>query len=131
MREMIKKNATVRASCHCGEIQLDVFLSNGLNEIIRCNCSICSRVKGFAMVCVPSDHMTIVGGKESITEYIFNTASAPQCFCIICGVHTHHKSRSRPNLICVNVACINGLDIHDYTNITDFNGIQHPKDQYS
>ena len=126
---MIKKNDTLRASCHCGAIQLDVFLSNGLHEIIRCNCSICSRVKGFAMVCIPSGDMSIVEGQNSITEYVFNTASSPQYFCIICGTHTHHKSRSRPSLTCVNVACIDGLDIHEYTKVKDFNGIQHPKDQ--
>ena len=90
--------------CHCGSIQLDVFLATGLEEIIRCNCSICSRGKGFALVCVPSEDLKIIEGKESITEYIFNTATAPHNFCIVCGIHTHHQSRSRPDKICINVA---------------------------
>ena len=126
---MIKNNDVVRASCHCGAIKLDIFLSNGLDEIVRCNCSICSRTKGFAMLCIPSNDVRVVEGRESITEYVFNTASSPHFFCIICGVHTHHKSRSRPNLTCVNVSCIDGLDIHQYSKVISFNGIQHPKDQ--
>ena len=48
---MFEKNSTVRASIHCGSIQLDVFLANGLDKIIRCNCSMCSRDKGFGMIC--------------------------------------------------------------------------------
>jgi len=126
---MIKENEIVRASCHCGAIKLDIFSSNGLGELIRCNCSICSRAKGFAMVCIPSSDMRIIKGKESMTGYVFNNESSPHFFCVICGVHTHHKSRSRPNLTCVNVSCIDGLDIHQYKKVIDFNGIQHPKDQ--
>ena len=125
---MIKNNSTVRVSCHCGSIQLDVFLANGLEEIIRCNCSICSRGKGFAMVCVPSEALKIIEGNESITEYIFNTATSPHNFCIICGIHTHHQSRSRPNKICINVACIDGVNVKDYNNVIDFDGINHPRD---
>ena len=125
---MIKNNSTVRVSCHCGSIQLDVFLPNGLEEIIRCNCSICSRGKGFAMVCVPSENLKIIEGNESITEYIFNTATSPHNFCIVCGIHTHHQSRSRPDKICINVACIDGVNVKDYNNVIDFDGINHPQD---
>ena len=76
---MIKKGK-VRASCHCGSIQLDVFLPNGLDKIIRCNCSICSRGKGFAMISVPLQNVKIIEGEKSIAEYIFNTATAPHIF---------------------------------------------------
>ena len=125
---MIKNNSTVRVSCHCGSIQLDVFLANGLEEIIRCNCSLCSRGKGFAMVCVPSEDLKIIEGNESITEYIFNTTSSPHNFCIVCGIHMHHQSRSRPDKICINVACIDGVNVKDYNNVIDFDGINHPRD---
>ncbi|MBT4776843.1 MAG: GFA family protein [Rhodobacteraceae bacterium] len=125
---MIKNNSTVRVSCHCGSIQLDVFLANGLEEIIRCNCSLCSRGKGFAMVCVPSEDLKIIEGNESITEYIFNTTTSPHNFCIVCGIHTHHQSRSRPDKICINVACIDGVNVKDYNNVIDFDGINHPRD---
>ena len=125
---MIKNNSTVRVSCHCGSIQLDVFLATGLEEIIRCNCSICSRGKGFAMVCVPSEALKIIEGNESITEYIFNTATSSHNFCIVCGIHTHHQSRSRPDKICINVACIDEVNVKDYNNVIDFDGINHPRD---
>ena len=126
---MIKKNSTIRASCHCGSIQLDVFLLNGLEEILRCNCSICSKSKGYAMICVSLKDVNIISGKESIAEYIFNTTTAPHFFCIVCGIHTHHKSRARPDKLCINFACIHGLNISEYDNqVINFNGIKHPKD---
>ena len=126
---MIKEKTTVRVSCHCGSIQLDVFLLNGLDKIIRCNCSMCSSSKGFGLVCVPFGDVIVIEGKESMTEYMFNTATAPHVFCIICGIHTHHKSRTTADTLCINVACINGLNVQDYTNeVINFNGINHPID---
>ena len=126
---MIEKKTTLRATCHCGSVRLDVHLLNGLQKLLRCNCSICSRGKGFAMVCVPMDDVKVVEGNDSITEYIFNTATAPHFFCIICGIHTHHRSRSTPGNICINVACIDGINVEDYSmDIINFDGINHPRD---
>jgi hypothetical protein len=126
---MIRKNSTVRASCHCGSIQLDIFLLNGLEKIIRCNCSMCSRNKGFGMVSVSLDDCVVIQGRESMTEYIFNTASTPHVFCIVCGIHTHHKSRTIADRLFINIACLNDVNIADYTNeFINFNGMDHPKD---
>jgi hypothetical protein len=81
------------------------------------------------MVCVPIADVKVLEGDTSITEYIFNTTNAPHFFCIVCGIHTHHKSRANPDKICVNVACIEGVNVEDYVNnITSFNGISHPRD---
>ena len=119
----------LNASCHCGSIKLTFDFSESLSEIVRCNCSICSKSKGFGMVCVHQENVTVVEGFESITEYIFNTTEAPHFFCIICGTHTHHKSRNNPDNICVNVACIDDFNIANYKGvIKNFDGINHPRD---
>ena len=81
------------------------------------------------MICIPKDKVTVVEGFESVTEYVFNTTEAPHFFCIICGTHTHHKSRNNPAKICVNVACIDDFNIADYKGvIKNFDGINHPRD---
>lgn len=122
-------NTTFSAFCHCGSVQLDIFTSSGLEQIIRCNCSICSRGKGFGMICVPANDVTIIKGHESIREYSFNTTTAPHFFCKICGIHTHHKGRAKPDCLCVNAACIDGLNTEDYSDeVVNFNGINHPSD---
>ena len=81
------------------------------------------------MLCTPQENINVVEGFESVTEYVFNTAEAPHFFCIICGTHTHHKSRNNPGNICVNVACIDDFNIADYRGVIEkFDGINHPRD---
>ena len=126
---MAKKLENLTASCHCGSIRLTIDFANPLTEIVRCNCSICSKSKGLGMLCLSKENITVVEGFESVTEYVFNTAEAPHFFCIICGTHTHHKSRNNPSKICVNVACIDDFDIADYKGvIKNFDGVNHPRD---
>jgi hypothetical protein len=126
---MVKSSKKLSASCHCGSIRLTFDFEEPLSEIVRCNCSICSKSKGFGMICLPENNITVVEGFESITEYIFKTTEAPHFFCIICGTHTHHKSRNNPCNICVNVACIDDFNIADYKGvIKNFDGINHPRD---
>ena len=109
---MFKTSTKDRVSCHCGSIQLDIFFSEGIKNIVRCNCSICIKNKGFGMVCVPLEDVVLIEGNESMTEYKFNSMDYPHVFCIICGTHTHHKNRSTPGKVCINVACINRFDIN-------------------
>ena len=126
---MVENLTKLYASCHCGSIRLNIDLEGPLLEIVRCNCSICSKSKGFGMICVPQENLTVVEGFESVTEYIFNTTEAPHFFCIICGTHTHHKSRNNPDKICINVACIDDFNIADYKgDIKQFDGVNHPRD---
>ena len=127
---MFEKNSTIRASCHCGSIKLDVFLANGLDSILRCNCSMCRRDKGFGMICVPTEDVLVISGIESMTEYTFRTETSPHVFCIVCGVHTHHKGRAAPNKLCINVCCLEGFDSSSYKGkVTLFDGINHFKDR--
>ena len=126
---MFEKNSTVRASCHCGSIQLDVFLPDGLDSIVRCNCSMCSRGKGFGMICVPMNDVLVVNGIDCMTEYTFQTETSPHVFCIVCGVHTHHKGRANPDSLCINVCCLDGFYLSSHEEkVVSFDGINHIKD---
>ena len=126
---MTDKFKILKAFCHCGSIRLNIVLDKPISKIIRCNCSICSKSKGFGMLCVPKDKVTVVEGFQSVTEYVFNTNEAVHFFCIICGTHTHHNSRNSPGKICVNVACIDDFNIADYREVIEkFDGINHPLD---
>ncbi len=77
---MTEKFKKLDASCHCGSIRLTIDLGKPLSDIVRCNCSICSKSKGFGMLCTRKENITVVEGFESITEYVFNTAEAPHFF---------------------------------------------------
>ncbi len=112
--------------CHCGAVELEV--NNDLDIIKQCNCSICKR-KNAKMAMVPKDSISIIKGRENLSSYKFNTMVAEHFFCKICGIYTHHKMRSNPNMYGINAACIEGVDPYNLDDIELFDGINHPLDK--
>ena len=49
-------------------------------------------------------------------------------FCSACGIYTHHKRRSNPNELGVNVACLAGASPFDFRELVVFDGERHPAD---
>ncbi len=98
-----------RGACHCGAVAFQVELQDGLQDLRRCNCSLCRR-KGAVMASVPIDKLTIIKGADKLSLYQWNTKAAKHYFCCICGIYTHHQRRSNPKEFGFNVACIEGLD---------------------
>jgi hypothetical protein len=96
-------------SCHCGAVIFEVELANGLEDLRRCNCSLCRR-KGAIMAGVQLKCLRVVKGEEKLTLYRWNTGQARHYFCSVCGIYTHHQRRSNPNEFGFNVACLEGVD---------------------
>lgn len=112
---------TRTGQCHCGAVTFEVALLNGLNDLIRCNCSIC-RKKNALMVAVPKENLSITQGADKLTVYQWNTMTAKHFFCRICGIYTHHYRRRDPSQAGINVACLDGVDIHTITDAPIFDG---------
>ena len=122
------KMNTVISKCHCGSVELELILPNGLENLRRCNCSICSR-KNAVVASVAIDNLKVVKGSSKLKEYTFNTHTAKHYFCSICGIYTHHQRRSVPSEYGFNIACVEGIKIEDYLNIEYLDGRDsHPKD---
>lgn len=69
-----------RATCHCGIVELELDLPDGLVDPKRCNCSICAR-KGAVMAYVPLRSLRVVKGAEHLKLYQFKTRVAKHYFC--------------------------------------------------
>jgi len=95
--------------CHCGGVTFEVDLPNGLEELRRCNCSLCRR-KGAIMASVRLQGLRVTAGEDLLTLYQWNTRAARHYFCKVCGIYTHHQRRSNPTQFGFNVACIDGID---------------------
>ncbi|MCX4025878.1 GFA family protein [Endozoicomonas sp. SM1973] len=108
-------------TCHCGKVAFQVELDNGLEELRRCNCSLCSR-KGAIIASVPLDKLTVTKGADNLSLYQWNTNTAKHYFCKTCGIYTHHQRRSNPALYGVNVACLEGVNPFDLKDIATANG---------
>jgi len=117
-----------KASCHCGSVELEVSLPNGLVDPHRCDCSICRR-RGAIVSPVLLDDIKIVKGNETLSLYQFNTMTAKHYFCSKCGIYTHHQRRSNPKEYSFNVACLEGVNSYDLGEVPILNGINHPADR--
>ena len=97
-------------TCHCGAVEFQITVENGLHDLRRCNCSLCRR-KGVVMAAVPLQRLSVIRGKENLALYQWNTKTAKHYFCKTCGIYTHHARRSDPNEYGVNIGCLDGVDL--------------------
>ncbi len=107
--------------CHCGTVEVEVKFDNGLENIRRCDCSLCRR-KGAVMAMVPISNLKVIKGQDNLTLYQWNTKIAGHYFCKTCGIYTHHKRRSNPNQYGINIACIDGVNPYSYGEVPIGNG---------
>ncbi|MBY7959782.1 GFA family protein [Vibrio fluvialis] len=117
-----------RATCHCGAVELELSLPDGIVDPRRCDCSICRR-KGAIVASVTLDAIRIVKGQESLRLYQFNTQTAKHYFCSVCGIYTHHQRRSNPHQYGYNVGCLEGVNPFDLGDVVTNDGVNHPADR--
>jgi hypothetical protein len=113
--------------CHCGAVRFRVRLSDGLRTARRCSCSLC-RMRGAVAVSAPLDGLTLLSGDDALATYRFNTNSAEHHFCVRCGIYTHHRRRSNPDQLGINVACLDGVSPFDFAQVPVHDGVNHPSD---
>jgi hypothetical protein len=114
-------------SCHCGAVKFIAELPQGLASARRCTCSLC-RMRGAVAVTSTPDGFRITEGEDKVATYRFNTGVAEHHFCTVCGIYTHHKRRSNPNELGVNVACLAGVSPFDFREVIVLDGERHPSD---
>jgi hypothetical protein len=123
-REPLNLNGT----CHCGAVRFTVTLPNGLASARRCTCSLC-RMRGAVAVTGDLASFVLLAGADRLATYRFNTRVAEHHFCTGCGIYTHHKRRSNPEQLGINVACLAGLSPFDFPEVPVMDGVNHPSDQ--
>ena len=118
----------VEASCHCGAVAISAELLDDDMRPMRCTCSFCRRRQAGNVSAVAAS-LVILRGAEALTLYQFGTRTAEHYFCRYCGIYTHHRRRSDPTQIGINIGCIAGEEpwAHEPMEWTD--GIRHPSDR--
>ncbi|MBA3510825.1 MAG: GFA family protein [Sphingomonas sp.] len=119
---------TLNGACHCGAVRFTVILPFGLASARRCTCSLC-RMRGAVAVTACADGLEILAGADVLATYRFNTLTAEHHFCTACGIYTHHKRRSNPNELGVNVACLDNVSPFHFAEVVVYDGERHPSDQ--
>jgi hypothetical protein len=117
-----------KATCHCGSVELELTLPEGIVDPRRCDCSICRR-KGAIVGSVLLANLNVVKGHDVLKLYQFNTNTAKHYFCSNCGIYTHHQRRSSPNLYGYNIGCLEGVNPFDLGEVVTNDGVNHPADR--
>jgi len=121
-------NPIHKSTCHCGAVELEISLPDGIVDPRRCNCSICRR-KGAIVGSVPLSGLKIVSGEDKLLLYQFDTEEAEHYFCAICGIYTHHRRRSNPDQYGINLGCLQDVDPALIEGVTVYDGASnHPSD---
>ncbi|OUS24565.1 aldehyde-activating protein [Thalassotalea sp. 42_200_T64] len=114
-----------KGGCHCGVVKFGIIAD--IKSVIKCNCSICTK-KGALLFKVKPDNFNLVSGKGNLTLYTFNTKIAKHLFCDVCGIHCFHHPRSTPDLIAINVNCLDEELDFSSVEIIHFDGKNWDKD---
>ena len=117
----------LKGACHCGAVQFMVKLTEGFASARRCTCSIC-RMRGAVAATSTPLQFEIRAGADKLSKYQFNSQVAEHYFCQICGIYAHHKRRSNPSELGVNVACLEGISPFDFREVPVNDGNRHPAD---
>ena len=117
-----------KLECHCGQVKAEIDVSDKLEKIVRCNCSMCRR-KGAIMSMVKNEDFKIIKGADKLKLYQFHTKVAKHYFCSNCGIYTHHNPRSNPAMTGFNIGCIDSIDTFELKNVNIIDGDNHPLDK--
>ena len=85
-------------------------------------------MRGAVAVTSTPDDFNVTQGEDKLSTYRFNSRTAEHHFCSVCGIYTHHKRRSNPNQLGVNVACLEGVSPFDFEEVVVYDGSRHPAD---
>ena len=81
------------------------------------------------MTMVETNDLKVIKGQDFLKLYQYHSNVAEHYFCSICGIYTHHKMRSNPNMYGINVACLEGVKPFELENVVVNDGENHPMDK--
>lgn len=111
--------ANYRGSCHCGAIRFEVAAE--IRDLVVCNCSLCARA-GYLHWEVEPAQFSLLSSWDEIRNYRFGTGTSQNYFCRTCGISPFRRSRSAPEMVDINLRCLEGVDV-DAFPVQRFDGL--------
>ena len=109
-----------KGSCHCGNIAFEA--EGELEQVIQCNCSICSK-RGFLLWFVPQADFRLLTPTENYATYTFNKHKIKHHFCQKCGCAPFGEGTSPKGeaMAAINTRCLDNVDL-SLLKVRDFDG---------
>lgn len=103
--------ATYHGSCHCSAIRYQAGIDPAAGTV-KCNCSICTKMRFWAALVAPSAFRLLQGG-DALRAYRFHTRRDAHHFCSHCGIHvftTGATPRSGP-FVAIHIASLDDMPV--------------------
>ncbi len=99
-----------KGSCHCGKIDYEV--EGNLEQVIECNCSICSK-RGYLLWFVALPQLRLTTPETNLATYTFNTHKIKHRFCPTCGCAPFGEGADKSGAVkaAINIRCLQGIDL--------------------
>ena len=101
---------TYRGSCHCGAVRFEAELS--LDNLSKCNCSICTKINGAGAFAKPQG-FRLLAGEQALGGYAWGAQISTRHFCKHCGVHCFgrgHLAELGGDFVSVNANTLDDVD---------------------
>ena len=66
-------------TCHCKKVEIELNLENGVEELVRCNCSLCKR-RGYIMAKIKFENLKVKRGQDQLSVYKFGKKQLAEHF---------------------------------------------------
>jgi hypothetical protein len=101
---------THTGGCHCGQVRYAVTLD--LDQVITCNCSICTK-SGTILTAVTVDKFRLDSGADMLSDYTFNKHAIHHLFCPNCGIKSFSRGKTPDGteMVAINVRCLDHVDV--------------------
>ena len=66
-------------TCHCKKVYLELQLKKGIEELVRCNCSLCKR-RGSIMAKIKLKNLKVIKGNDQLSVYKFGKKTTCRAF---------------------------------------------------
>lgn len=99
--------------CHCGAVRYEA--DTDINEVLSCNCSICTK-RGTLLAFMPESNFTLIQGGGALTDYQFGKKMIHHLFCRTCGILSFGKGIMPDGTptVAINVRCLDDVDLEQF-----------------